>query len=110
MQHTAAGPDLTDPEAARRFLEGWSRMAGRIWQAIEAGHDPFTTPLFAAGAEFARERTFLSHDQEVYRQDVQRGERWLVRLPDGPPEGAVDGHLSIVAVAPSCGCVPVPLT
>jgi hypothetical protein len=36
-------------------------------------------------ADFVRERAFLARDQEVYRQDVARGERWIVSLPDGPP-------------------------
>jgi hypothetical protein len=85
-----AGGDLTDGATAARFAADWSRMADCILQAAEAGHDPFTTalPALVAGAEFARERTFLARDQEVYRQDVERGERWLVKLPGDSPRGA----------------------
>jgi serine/threonine protein kinase len=84
----AAGPDLTDPEAGARFREDWSRLVQAILRAAEAGQDPFTTLLFASGADFARERAFLTRDQEVYEQDLLRGERWLVALPGGPPEAS----------------------
>jgi hypothetical protein len=80
-----AGNELSDPEARQRFLAGWSRMAARITQAAEAGHDPFTAPLFAAGHEFARERTYLAGDRAVYRQDARRGETWRVQLPGAAP-------------------------
>jgi hypothetical protein len=84
----AAGDDLTLPATAARFLEDWRRMLRVVLGASMAGLDPFTTPLFADGPGFARERAYLVRDHDVYRQDVLRGERWVVRLPDGPPEGS----------------------
>ena len=80
-----AGADLTDPEANKRFLDGWSRMSASIMHAAEQAVDPFTTPFLADEPEFARERAFLASDQQVYRQDVARGERWLVGIDGGPP-------------------------
>ncbi len=62
-------------------------MAARILRAAEQGADPFTTKLFSAGPEFARERTFLVRDSEVFRQDVNSGEQWSVSIPGGPPQG-----------------------
>jgi hypothetical protein len=82
------GGDLTDAAVGARFASAWSRLADHVLRAAASGVDPFTTPLFASGAEFARERAFLSHDRDVYRQDVLRGERWRVRLPGGPPEAS----------------------
>jgi hypothetical protein len=84
----AAGEDLSQSTAAERMRADWSRMAEAILQAAEQGVDPFTTPLFASGEAFARERAFLAQDLAVYRQDILRGERWLVRLPEGPPQAA----------------------
>jgi hypothetical protein len=80
-----AGADLTDPEAGSKFAADWSRMAARVLEAAAAGQDPFTTPLFSAGHEFARERAFLARDREAYLHDVARGEQWLVDIPGGPP-------------------------
>ncbi len=73
--------DLTDAKAANAFLTGWFRMADRILEAAERNVDPFTTPLFAEGGEFAEERAFLVNDRSVYREDVKRGEQWLAALP-----------------------------
>ena len=73
----SVGEDSTNPKAAGGFLAGWSRMAERIWAAIEKNEDPFVTPLFAEGSEFAEERAFLINDLNVYREDVGRGQRWL---------------------------------
>jgi hypothetical protein len=83
-----AGKDLSDAAAGRRFQAGWQRLLDRILQAAESGQEPFNTPLFDTGSEFAQERAYLARDQEVYRQDVLRGERWRVRLPDGPPQAS----------------------
>jgi hypothetical protein len=83
----AAGSDLIDAAAGEKFLAGWDRMADCIWQAAEAGQDPFAKALFS-GPDFAKERAYLTSDREVYRQDVLRGQRWLVRLPGGPPESS----------------------
>lgn len=82
-----AGSDLSKPGAAEQFCRDWPRMARRVMDAAERGVDPFTTPLFD-DAEFARERAYLARDREVYRQDVTRGERWIVSLPDGPPKSS----------------------
>ena len=83
-----AGRTLTDPAVADRFVSDWDRMAALILEAIDAGKDPFTTALYADGPAFARERAYLRKDQEVYRQDVQRGERLVVRIPGGPPQSS----------------------
>lgn len=80
--------DLTAPQAAAPFLTDWDRMASHIVAAAEVKQDPFQTPLFAEGAEFARERAFLAEDQRVYRHDTLQGERWVVRIPGGPREAS----------------------
>lgn len=72
---------LDNPDAGRKFLANWERMAAVIFQAAGAGTDPFATPLFAAGHEFARERAFLAKDLDVYRLDFAQGEAWRVQLP-----------------------------
>jgi uncharacterized caspase-like protein len=72
---------LENPETARRFLTNWERMASVVFRAADAGHDPFTMPLFTAGSEFARERAFLAKDLDVYRLDFAHGEAWQVQLP-----------------------------
>lgn len=82
-----AGPDLCDAATAARFLADWQPLAARILAAGRSGLDPFKTPLLD-GPEFARPRAYLCHDEEVYRQDVARGQRWLMRLPDGPARSA----------------------
>ena len=82
-----AGDDLTVPENGERFADDWARMVRYILPAVAAGQDPFTTSPFAEGSEFARERTFLARDLGVFRQDVLRGEQWIVDIPDGPPKG-----------------------
>jgi uncharacterized caspase-like protein len=81
----AGGEDLTEPETGNRFVKAWDRLAQRVLRAAEEGEDPFQVSLFAGSSDFARERLFLARDHEVYDQDVLRGERWLVRLPEGPP-------------------------
>jgi uncharacterized caspase-like protein len=82
-----AGSDLTraDRLTVQTFLERWACMAEAIFKAADAGKDPFTTAVLAAGAEFARERAFLAKDLDVYRLDFAQGEAWEVRLPGGPP-------------------------
>jgi hypothetical protein len=82
-----AGDDLTVPENGERFVADWARMVRYILPAAAAGQDPFTTSPFAEGSEFARERTFLAKDLGVFRQDVLRGEQWVVDIPEGPPKG-----------------------
>jgi hypothetical protein len=83
-----AGPDLAAAEAEKRFLSRWEHLFAHLLRATAAGADPFKTPLFEDAYEFAQERTYLRRDQEVYRQDVLRGERWRVKMPDGPPEAS----------------------
>jgi len=80
-----AGEDLSQPAAAAKFLSDWERVAQTILRAADAGKDPFVTNLFGESSEFARERAFLKKDQDVYHQDVRRGQHWLVQVPGGPP-------------------------
>jgi hypothetical protein len=82
----AAGKDvdLTELVAAERFRKDWARMATCLLTAAEQGLNPVTASPFADRPEFMHERAYLVRDREVYRQDVLRGERWLVRLPGGP--------------------------
>ncbi|NUO16138.1 MAG: caspase family protein [Planctomycetaceae bacterium] len=84
----AHGGDLAQPLAFSRFEGDWQRMAGHLLGAAGSGADPFKVSLFADAPEFARERTFLAKDHDVYLQDVLRGERWLIRIPGGPPSAS----------------------
>ncbi len=79
--------DLLNPETAERFSADWARMERAILQATAMGVDPFTNSPFDDESEFVRERTYLSNDRELYRQDIERGEQWIVEIPDGPPTG-----------------------
>jgi hypothetical protein len=82
-----AGGDLEQPDARARFLASWPRIAQVILQAAEAGRDPTTASLFEGDPHFDGARAYLAHDREVYAsQDVPGGQRWLMRLPDGPRE------------------------
>lgn len=84
-----AGIDLGQMEDGQQFLADWSRLATRIMEAAQAGHNPHSTPLFANDPEFFRARTYLTHDEDVYRQqDVPGGDRWRVFLPGTPAERA----------------------
>jgi hypothetical protein len=83
-----AGKQLTEPEAASRFLSRWRVLADWIMRSAAEGVDPGERSPCAEGAEFAEERAYLAREQEVYRQDVARGERWLARVPGGPPRSA----------------------
>ncbi|MCC6149404.1 MAG: caspase family protein [Planctomycetes bacterium] len=82
------GSDLTQPMTFMKFEGDWQRMAAHILAAAEKGVDPFKEAIFADAADFARERTFLAKDRDVYTQDVLRGERWLVKIPGGPPSAS----------------------
>ena len=82
------GLDLSDPAVAEKFNSSWRRMAAALFGACAEGKDLFKEPVFDKLPEFARERAFLREDKEVYRHDVAGGERWLVKLPGGPPEGS----------------------
>jgi hypothetical protein len=86
-QRNAHGEDLDSPSVGQRFLADWRRTAAALLLAAEKGVDPFHARL-CGGPEFARERAFLAKDREVYRQDVLSGERYVVRIPGGPPEAS----------------------
>ena len=82
--------DLTDANAAKAFLAGWTRMFDRILLAAGQDQDPFATPLFGSGGDFAEKRTFLVNDRNVYREDVKRGQIWVARLPGDVSRGPSD--------------------
>jgi hypothetical protein len=84
----AAGKDadLTNAATGERFRKDWWRLADCILKAAQQGANPLTSSPCAGRPEFMRERAFLLRDQEVYRQDVLRGQRWLVRLAGGPEQ------------------------
>jgi caspase domain-containing protein len=88
IRNNATG-DLSNPTAAASFLGDWQRMEQTILKAADAGKDPFVTNLFGDSAQFARERTFLKKDENVYREDVRRGQQWIVQIPGGPPSSAM---------------------
>lgn len=85
IRNQAPGP-LLEPGAGHAFLQGWRRLRDRVWQAAAEGLDPFSLPVVSAAQGFGRELAYLAGDREVFRQDVARGERWLLRLPDGPQQ------------------------
>jgi hypothetical protein len=84
-----AGADLSKPMESSKFLADWERMAHTILLAADGGKDPFVTNLFGDASQFARERAFLKKDQDVYGEDVRRGQQWLVQIPGGPPTSAM---------------------
>ena len=84
IRNSTGGP-LTEAANAETFTDKWKEMMDVLWSAVDQKTDIFGTPLFEHGSEFARERAFLREDRDVYRQDVARGNRWIVKLPDGPP-------------------------
>jgi len=81
------GEDLTDPAIGFRFGADWKGMVDVILDAAREGKDPFKTALFP-DEEFSREKAFLAKDREVYRQDVLRGERWIIQIEGGPKESS----------------------
>ncbi|MBK8208033.1 MAG: caspase family protein [Planctomycetes bacterium] len=83
----AHGIQLKDHVAAR-FESDARRMCKHLFACAKAGKDPFKDALFADAPDFARERAFLAKDRDVYTQDVARGEKWLVKLPGGPPQAS----------------------
>ncbi|REJ97440.1 MAG: hypothetical protein DWQ29_00070 [Planctomycetota bacterium] len=83
-----AGSDLTDAATASKFTREWRHLADCIFRAAADDVDPFQTSIIADNVDFARPRAFLQQDQKVYRQDVARGERWIVSIPDGPPKAS----------------------
>ena len=81
------GENLEDEAIGKAFVQDCAKMAEVVFGAIDAGKDPFTEPLFD-GEEFSRERAFLENDKQVFSQDVQRGERWHIKIPGGPERGS----------------------
>jgi hypothetical protein len=79
---------LTDPDVVSRFKADWERMEARIFKAMADAEDPFTVSMFAAGPDFAAERTFLANDKGIYRQDLERGEGWRIRISQGIGQAA----------------------
>jgi len=73
--------DLTKPDTAAQFTTAWRRMARVILQAAAANSDPFATPLFSQGGDFAEERAFLAQDRAVFQLDVRRGKQWIAKIP-----------------------------
>lgn len=82
-----AGRDLEDRAVAARFLESWHGLARFILESAAAGKTPFAAGTFTHEA-FGRELAFLARDEDVYRQDVRRGHRWLITMPGGPALGS----------------------
>lgn len=81
-------PEPDDPTTWPPFLEAWAPLAEALFQAAEDGQDPFGDDLLAGRAELQRAFAFLEQDQDVFRQDVARGERWIGRIP------GIDRHAS----------------
>lgn len=74
---------LSDPDAARRFLGEWSRLAERIDKsAADPAFDPFAKSPLAGDPEFGRVHSFLEKDRCNYRDDVRRGSVFRARLPE----------------------------
>jgi hypothetical protein len=80
--------DLTITANSALFLSGWQKLWNRIQQAVNDKVDPFQQSLVAGGAEFARERSRVLADRNVYQQDVRRGERWLIQIPGHEPQSS----------------------
>jgi hypothetical protein len=74
-----SGEDLAEPAVAGKFTADWWRMSDRIMQAAVQNLDPLTSRLFD-DIEFARERTYLLNDHQVFLEDLARGETWTVEL------------------------------
>lgn len=84
----ARGADLNDPATATAFFDRWRQFAERVLAAAAAGRDPYTTSILDGTNAFKEEQLYLAADQELYRQDVARGQRWTVALPGGPPRAS----------------------
>lgn len=80
-----SGIDLTQAGIAQSFLARWQRLADRLLRSAKANRNFFRRSLFAGDESFAEEMAYLRRDENVYCQDVARGERWTVHLPGGPP-------------------------
>jgi hypothetical protein len=80
--------DLTEPAVAEQFLADWAALEARLLESAAAGTDFAAASLFRDRPEFFKARGFLVRDRETYLADVQRGERWRVRLPGGPAQAS----------------------
>lgn len=83
-----AGADLGDDLSGSEFVRQWRVLAERVFTAAQAGVDPFQASIVADDPAFASPRSYLQDQKKVYRQDVENGERWIVRLPGGPPKAS----------------------
>ncbi len=92
-----AGNDLADPGIATAFVDRWRAMAAVLLEAAANSMDPFSSRLFHARPEFARERTFLRDDRRVYEQDLRRADRLLVRIP-----GRLGPDAALILRDPKC--------
>ena len=80
--------DLTESAVAEQFLADWFLLEARLLEAAAAGTNFAAASLFQGRPEFFKARGFLVRDRETYLADVQRGERWCVRLPGGPAQAS----------------------
>jgi hypothetical protein len=85
---TGKHTDLTDPAVAEQFLADWASLEARLLEAAAAGTNFAAESLFQDRPEFFKARGFLVHDRETYLADVNRGERWAVRLPGAPEQAS----------------------
>lgn len=69
-----------DPANTGQLIVGWGRLAKHLLRTAEQGLNPFLAPLFDGDPDFARELAFLARDRDLYYRDVDRGEKWPVRL------------------------------
>ncbi len=83
-----AGADLGDDLSGSEFVRQWRGLAERVFAAAQEGVDPFQVSIVADDPAFASPRSYLQDQKKVYRQDVENGERWIVRLPGGPPKAS----------------------
>src|SRR5207248_2425005 len=65
-----------------------ARMLARIDEAVAKRENPLVAPLFRDDPRFAREAAYLRGDEQVYREDIRRGEVWVGRLPGEAGEAA----------------------
>lgn len=74
-------PEADEPSSWPPFLEAWAPLADALFLSAGEGRDPFRDDLLSRRPEMQRDLAFLAQDQDVYRQDVLRGERWTGRIP-----------------------------
>ncbi|HLW67787.1 MAG TPA: hypothetical protein VKS79_20890 [Gemmataceae bacterium] len=74
------GDRLDNPRIAKKFMEGWQRMAARLCQKLQESIDPFEQACFDDEA-FQGERDFLEQDRSVYLRDKENGESFKMCFP-----------------------------